>query len=90
MKKLVLICLLLTSIQFSSNAKTIKTTNSSLNYVANEGSPIFLYYEIRLLLDGCFHLVSVYDTYYIINDFRTWAGKTVFGCLTDNDFQNMC
>lgn len=89
MKKLLLICLLLLFITKTTKANTLNL-NSTTEFTNQDFSYVFLYYEIRLLKDGCFHLVTVYDGFYIINDFKTWAGKTVFGCIAEDVFVNMC
>ncbi len=89
MKKLLFICLLLLAVTETTKANS-SSLNSKNSFTNQDFSYTFLYYEIRLLNDGCFHLVSVYDGFYIINDFKTWAGKTVFGCITEDVFVNMC
>jgi hypothetical protein len=89
MKKLLFICLLLIATTMTAKANP-SNLNFKKTFTSHDFNYIFLYYEIRLLNDGCFHLVSVYDGFYVINDFKTWAGKTVFGCLTEDVFVNMC
>lgn len=87
MKKILFFTVLFLTVTLTSFAKTdfetkkFKSANLKSNYFE-------IIYEIRLLNDGCFHLMAFWENGTVIiygDDLKAWGSRGIFGCIANFD-----
>lgn len=71
-----------------NNIKNLETKTQIIKIESKKNNPNYfeVIYEVVLMSDGCFHLLSYWeDGTIIVNGPNTYAGRTVFGCIENFD-----